>query len=185
MATVKLPFIRFVKRVSNGASLSKYGYIGMMDQNADLIQSAPWVLAQSPNSVTLTTNQLTKTDGIFDSTTGAWTTQPTYTAYMADTYDCFKQAGDAVARNATMCGYAGCVAYRFKLPTSETANALNSISLALQRDRYSHRPLVGFLRPKMGWPHFVHHIPHAHGLDPTCRPRHPLLFRHGRLPQDL
>ena len=136
MATVKLPFIRFVKRVSNGASLSKYGYIGMMDQNADLIQSAPWVLAQSPNSVTLTTNQLTKTDGIFDSTTGAWTTQPTYTAYMADTYDCFKQAGDAVARNATMCGYAGCVAYRFKLPTSETANALNSISLALQRDRY-------------------------------------------------
>ena len=35
-----------------------------------------------------------------------------------------------------MCGYAGCVAYRFKLPTSETSNALNSISLALQRDRY-------------------------------------------------
>lgn len=136
-ATVKLPYIRFVKRVSNGASLSKYGYIGMMEQNADAIQSAPWVAASSPvDSVTLTTNQLTKTDGVFNTETNIWTTLPTYTIYMSDLYDCFKQAGDAVARNATMCGYAGCVAYRFKLPTSETANALNSISLALQRDRY-------------------------------------------------
>ena len=136
-STVKLPYIRFVKRVSNGASLSKYGYIGMMQQNAESIQTAPWVAASSPSdSVSLTTNQLTKTDGVFDAGTGAWTTPPTYTAYMDDIYDCFKQAGDAVARNATMCGYAGCVAYRFKLPTSATANAINSISLSLQRDRY-------------------------------------------------
>lgn len=136
-ATVKLDSVRFVKRVSNGESLSKYGYIGMMEQNGDAIKTAPWVASSSPfDSVSLTTNQLSKTDGVFDTDTNTWTTLPTYTAYMADIYDCFKQAGDAVARNATMCGYAGCVAYRFKLPTSETANALNSISLAIQRDRY-------------------------------------------------
>ena len=136
-ATVKLESIRFVKRVSNGGSLSKYGYIGMMESLADSIKYSPWVQSNaSADAVTLTTNQLTKTDGVFDAETNAWTTLPTYTAYMADIYDCFKQAGDAVSRNATMCGYAGCVAYRFKLPTSETANALNSISLALQRDRY-------------------------------------------------
>jgi len=135
-ATVRLPYARFVRRVSSGASLSKYGYIGMMNQNGEALKSVPWTAAASDSEVTLTTNQLTKTDGVFDSTTGRWTEDPTYTAYMADVYDAFNQAGDAVARNATMCGYAGCVAYRFKLPTSETANALEEVSLELQRDRY-------------------------------------------------
>lgn len=136
-STVKLTSVRFVKRVSNGASLSKYGYIGMMQSNADAIIAAPWIMSSSLQSyITLTTNQITKTDGVFNDETASWTTKPTYTAYMADIYDCFAQAGDAVARNATICGYAGCVAYRFKLPTSASANALQSIELSLQRDRY-------------------------------------------------
>lgn len=136
-ATVKLPFARFVRRVSSGASLSKYGYIGMMQDNAAALESAPWTMATNPaDQVTLTTNQLTRTDGVFDATAAKWTTPPTYTAYMDSIYDAFNQAGDAVARNATMCGYAGCVAYRFTLPTSDGDNALETVTLTLQRDRY-------------------------------------------------
>lgn len=136
-ATVNLKYVRFVKRISSGGSLSKYGYIGMMQQNGDALKSAAWVAASiTPDAVTLTTNKLTKTDGTYNAESGAWTTKPTYTAYSGAEYDCFNQAGDAVAQDATMCGYAGCVAYRFKLPTSETANALQSVALAVQRDRY-------------------------------------------------
>ena len=124
-ATVKLESVRFVKRVSSGGSLSKYGYIGMMERNALALQSAPWAQSNAAgDAVTLTTNKLTKTDGVWDSSAGKWTTKPTYTAYMGDTYDAFAQAGDAIAANATMCGYAGCVAYRFTLPESESANPL-------------------------------------------------------------
>ena len=136
-STVKLESVRFVKRVSNGSNLSKYGYIGMMQQNAEALKDAPWAAASSAQSeVTLTANKLAKTDGVWDATAGGWATKPTYTAYTDNQYDAFNQAGDARTENATMCGYAGCVAYRFKLPNSEAANALNSISLSLQRDRY-------------------------------------------------
>ena len=134
-ATIKLDSVRFVKRVTNGASMSKYGYIGMMEQLADAIMSAPWAEA-SAEEVTLTTNQITKTDGVFDDKTGTWTTPPTYTAYMGQEYDTFAQAGDGVARNATMCGYMGCVAYRFAIPPSESANTLQAVKLSLQRERY-------------------------------------------------
>lgn len=140
-ATVKLESVRFVKRVSNGASLSKYGYIGMMQANAEALKAAPWRLASTPqDEVTLTTNQLSKTDGVWDTAAGNWATKPTYTAYMDDKYDCFNQAGDARQENATMCGYAGCVAYRFKLPEvpqeERDAQALESVTVSLQRDRY-------------------------------------------------
>ena len=136
-ATVKLPYVRFVRQVSSGGSLSKYGYVGIMQTNAAALRAAPWVKAGSdPADITLTTNKVTKTDGVFDAETGTWTTAPTYTAYISDIYDCFNQAGDGVAANATMCGYAGCVAYRFKLPTSESANPLQSVYLGIQRDRY-------------------------------------------------
>lgn len=136
-STVKLPYIRFVKRVSNGTSLSKYGYIGMMESLADAIKSAPWVKSgRSGDDVTLTTNKITKTDGVWNSETGEWTTKPTYSTYSGDSYDAFNQAGDAVASNATMCGYSGCVAYRFSVPSSESSNAIESVKLSLQRDRY-------------------------------------------------
>lgn len=136
-ATVNLTGVRFVRRVSNGGSRSKYGYIGMMQENAAAIESSPWIKASTASdAVTLTTNQLTKTDGAFSAETGAWTAEPSYTAYMDDRYDVYAQAGDAVARNATMCGYLGCVAYRFPMPQGETANALEAVVLTLQRDRY-------------------------------------------------
>jgi len=135
-ATIKLPCVRFVKRVSNGGSFSKYGYIGMMQRNGEALKTVPWLeAATAAEDVTLTTNQLTKTDGKARDD-GTWEKTPSYTAYMGDMYDAYCQAGDAVARNATMCGYAGCVAYRFDLPALESGNALESLSLPLQRDRY-------------------------------------------------
>lgn len=135
-ATIKLPCVRFVKRVSNGGSFSKYGYIGMMQRNGEALKTVPWLeAATAADAVTLTTNQLTKTDGKVRED-GSWEKHPSYTAYMGDMYDAYSQAGDAVARNATMCGYAGCVAYRFELPESAGANAVQSVALALQRDRY-------------------------------------------------
>ena len=135
-ATIKLPCVRFVKRVSNGGSLSKYGYIGMMQRNGEALKTVPWLeAATAADAVTLTTNQLTKTDGKA-SESGAWEKLPSFTAYMGDMYDAYSQAGDAVARNATMCGYAGCVAYRFELPESAVANALQTVALSIQRDRY-------------------------------------------------
>lgn len=135
--TLNLNSVRFVKRVSSGASLSKYGYIGMMQSNAAALETAPWIRSElDQGDVTLTTNKLTLTDGVIDAATGEWTTKPTYTTYLSEKYDVYNQAGDAVAQMATFCGYAGCVAYRFALPTSETANVLQSITLAMQRDRY-------------------------------------------------
>ena len=133
---MQLPYIRFVKQVSNGGSFSKYGYIELMQRNAKAIQTAPWRQAKcAPNEVTLTVNQLTRTDGVADEETGLWTSLPSYTAWLDDRCDAFAQAGDAVSRAGTMCGYTGCVAYRFTLPNS-SPSAMTSLSLALQRDRY-------------------------------------------------
>ena len=138
---MNLPFVRFVKQVSNGLSASKHGYIDMMEKNAKSLEDIPWREAQcDPGSVALTGNQISRTDGKVDSDTGEWIKIPTYTAYIDDRYDAFNMAGDAVPRMGTMCGYAGCVAYRFTLPKDpedETVTSrLKSISIAAQRDRY-------------------------------------------------
>ena len=133
---MQLPFKRFVKQVSSGGSFSKYGYIDMMQRNAAALESAKWHEAQcSPSDVSLTVGQLTRTDGAFDETTGIWNPPPSYTAWFDDRYDVFAQGGDANARMATFCGYAGCVAYRFSLPTADQS-ALNTLKVAIQRDRY-------------------------------------------------
>lgn len=132
---MKLPFKRFVKQVSSGGDFSKYGYIDMMQRNAAALAGADWREAScSPDEVTLTVGQVTRTDGVLDGD-GNWTRKPSYTAWIDDRYDAYKQAGDGVSRNATVCGYAGCVAYRFTLPT-ENQSALNAITLGIQRDRY-------------------------------------------------
>lgn len=133
MAKIKLPYVRFVRQVSNGASRSKYSYLAMMRDNAGALESAAWAKAKTTQP-TLTVNQLTRTDGQA-SDIGEWIKKPTYTAYLDESYDCFTQAGDANSRMATMCGYAGIVAYRFTLPTVNKG-AIDSIALGIQRDRY-------------------------------------------------
>ena len=138
---MNLPFVRFVKQVSNGVSASKHGYIDMMERNAKRLESSPWHEAEcDPSRVSLTGSQLSRTDGKVDSETGEWIKVPTYTAYIDDRYDAFNMAGDAVPRMGTMCGYAGCVAYRFTLPKDPNDQSFSSIisnyTIAVQRDRY-------------------------------------------------
>lgn len=135
-SVLKLPCIRFVRQVSNGVSLSKYGYIGMMERNAQAIQSAAWRKAACRiDDVALTVNKVTETDGEWDTQGGKWLNRPTYSAWLQDRFDCFIQGGDAVKELGTFCGYAGMVAYRFTLPTVNPG-AIDEIKLLIQRDRY-------------------------------------------------
>ena len=135
-SVLKLPCIRFVRQVSNGVSLSKYGYIGMMERNAQAIQSAAWRKAACRiDDVALTVNKVTETDGEWDAEGGKWLNRPTYSAWLQDRFDCFIQGGDAVKELGTFCGYAGMVAYRFTLPTVNPG-AIDEIKLLIQRDRY-------------------------------------------------
>lgn len=133
---LKLPCTRFTRQVSNGISLSKYGYIGMMQQNAEAIKSAAWRKASCRiDDVALTVNKVTQSDGAWDADAGVWSKQPTYTAFLKDNYDCFKQGGDAVKETGTFCGYLGMAAYRFTLPTVNPG-AIDELKLMIQRDRY-------------------------------------------------
>lgn len=137
--TLKLPMTRFVAQVSNGCARSKYAYLAMQQDLEDGLKVCSWREAMAPvSSVTLTVNQLTKTDADKDDN-GNWLNQSSYTAYLDDRYDAYKQAGDAIAANATMCGYAGMVAYRLTLPQSYRDNAgsvLSKLHLTVSRDRY-------------------------------------------------
>ena len=134
--TLNLPFERFVKRVTNGALLSKYSYLAMMAQNAEAIRTAPWRKAETPqNAISMPVNRVSETDAEYDES-GAMVTPPTFTAFMSDAFDAFQQGGDARKEDATMCGYAGCVAYRFKIPTSAASVPLSKVSLLISRDRY-------------------------------------------------
>lgn len=134
--TMNLPCVRFVKRVNNGALGSKYSYIAMMAENAKALESAKWHEATVPlQNVTMPVNKVTETDAEYDES-GAMTSAPRFSAFMSDGFDCYQQGGDARKEDGTMCGYAGCVAYRFKIPTSAASVALSSVALAIQRDRY-------------------------------------------------
>ena len=135
---MKLPYKRFVKQVSNKSSISRYAYVGMMNSNADTLKDEPWHEAEcDPKDVSLTVAQITRTDGKFDSVENKWAVKPTYTAYIDDKYDVFAQSGDGVKSIGTMCGYAGCVAYRFTLPDNNISSLfISGMDICLMRDRY-------------------------------------------------
>ena len=136
MSTLNLPCVRFVKRVTNGALLSKYSYLSMMAQNAAALESAPWRMAGTPiREVTMPVNKVTQTDAEYDES-GVMTKSPSFTAFTNEAFDAYQQGGDARAETAMMCGYAGCVAYRFKMPDSASSVPLESVSLLISRDRY-------------------------------------------------
>lgn len=136
MTTMNLPCVRFVKRVSNGVLGSKYSYIAMMAENAKALEGAAWRESSIPiQNVTMPVNKVTETDAVYDES-GAMVSPPSFSAFMSDGFDCYQQGGDARKEDGTMCGYAGCVAYRFKIPASAASVALSSVSLVLQRDRY-------------------------------------------------
>ena len=136
MSTLNLPCVRFVKRVTNGALFSKYSYLSMMAQNAKAIESAPWRMAGTPiREVSMPVNKVTQTDAVYDES-GVMVKPPSFTAFTSEAFDAYQQGGDARAETAMMCGYAGCVAYRFKLPDDASSVPLSSVSLLISRDRY-------------------------------------------------
>jgi hypothetical protein len=125
-----------VKRVNNGALGSKYSYLAMMAENAKSLESAAWREAAVPlQNVTLPVNKVSETDAVYDES-GAMISPPSFSAFMSDGFDCYQQGGDARKETGTMCGYAGCVAYRFKIPAAAVSVALSSVALTIQRDRY-------------------------------------------------
>ncbi len=133
---LNLPCVRFVKRVTNGAFYSKYSYLSMMAQNAAALESAPWRMAGTPvREVTMPVNKVTQTDAEYDES-GVMTKAPSFTAFTSEAFDAYQQGGDARAETAMMCGYAGCVAYRFNMPASASSVPLESVSLLISRDRY-------------------------------------------------
>ena len=133
-SVLKLPCVRFVRQVSAGVSTSKYGYVGMMQNNLEALKEAPWRKAAcAVADASLTVNKVSETDGEWGE--GVWTKKPTYTAFIKDQFDCYKQGGDARPELGTFCAYAGMVAYRFTLPM-ENPGAVDEIKLLIQRDRY-------------------------------------------------
>lgn len=134
MSVNKLPYQRFVRQVSNGYARTKYSYQAMQQDLLQLLKSAPWKIAVCPrNQVTTVPNKVAATDA--GKSEDGTSTPPSYTVYVDDKYDAYKQGGDAVVEEATMCGYAGMVAYRFKLPPNQ-ASGITRVKLGFQRSRY-------------------------------------------------
>lgn len=135
MTELNLPFVRYVRQVSNGMARSKYSYLAMQDDLLKELQKGTWKLATcATNNITTVTNKVSKTDEIRDED-GNITKPASYTAYIDDRYDAYKQGGDANTTNATLCGYAGMVAYRFTLPTNYSSN-IQEIKLKFSSARY-------------------------------------------------
>lgn len=112
------------------------GYVAMMSSNESMLKTAEWKMAEcSLNEVTLVSGSVFKTDGTYDSKSGKWSVKPSYSVYMDDRYDAYMQGGDGEKNTLTMCGYAGCAAYRFTLP-NVNQSALTKIVLGVGRDRF-------------------------------------------------
>ena len=135
MSELNLPYIRFVKQVSNGMARTKYSYLAMQTDLLTELKKATWKQATCPsNNVTTVPNKVSQTDGVIDEQ-GVYTKAPTYTAFINDKYDVYKQGGDANTSTATFCGYAGMVAYRFALPADYSSN-ITHVKLKFQASRY-------------------------------------------------
>lgn len=129
------PFVRFVRQVSNGLARPKSTFLSMMADNETKLRSAAWK-ETSVRASSTTTNAVTATDGVWDKDLGDWSKKPTYTHYIDERYDAYLQGGDGVVSTATMCGYAGIAAYRFKLPSAWTATTVEKVEIPVSVDKY-------------------------------------------------
>ena len=135
-STLTLPCTRFVRQVSGGCARSKYSFQAMQTDLLDELKRVPWQSAKCPlEEVTTVTNKVTQTDRVIDEQTGQIVKQSTYTAFIDDRYDAYKQGGDANTADATMCGYMGMVAYYFRMPSGNSV-PVTSIKLRLAASRY-------------------------------------------------
>ncbi len=135
MSTLNLPFVRFTRQVSNGMARTKYSYQAMQQDLLAALQKSLWKKATcSSNAVTTVVNKVTQTDAEKDES-GTITKEPTYTTFLDERFDAYKQGGDANSSTASFCGYAGMVAYRFELPTGYNSN-ITEVKVPLQSSRY-------------------------------------------------
>ena len=135
MSTLNLPYRRFVRQVSNGYARTKYSYLAMQSDLLAALKIAQWREARcAVNEVTTVPNKVTATDAETDEE-GNIVSPSTFSAFIDDRYDAFKQGGDAVPSEATMCGYAGMVAYRYELPSGYTSD-ISRVSLRFAAARY-------------------------------------------------
>ena len=59
MTELNLPFVRFVKQVSNGMARTKYSYLAMQDDLLSDLSKASWKMATcSNNNVTTVPNKV-------------------------------------------------------------------------------------------------------------------------------
>lgn len=129
------PFVRFVRQVSNGLARPKSTFLSMMADNETKLKSAAWK-ETSVRASSTTTNAVTATDGVWDKDLGDWSKKPTYTHYIDERYDAYLQGGDGVVSTATMCGYAGIAAYRYRLPSAWTATTVEKVEIPVSVDKY-------------------------------------------------
>lgn len=133
--TLKLEHTRFVRQVSNGAARTKSSYQAMQQDLLSDLRTAPWTQATCPNNtVSTVVNKVTETDKVVDES-GAVIRPPSFTSFLREQFDAFKQGGDADKENDSFCGYAGMVAYRFSLPDGYASN-ISQISMRLAAARY-------------------------------------------------
>lgn len=132
---MKLDYVRFVKQVSNGAARTKYSYQAMQQDLLSDLKTASWKQATCPNNtVSTVVNKVTETDKVVDKS-GAVVRQSSFTSFLRDQFDAFKQGGDADKDSDSFCGYAGLVAYRFKLPDGYSSN-IEQLSMRFAAARY-------------------------------------------------
>ena len=132
---MKLDYVRFVKQVSNGAARTKYSYQAMQQDLLSDLKTASWKHATCPNNtVSTVVNKVTETDKVIDES-GAVVRQSSFTSFLRDQFDAFKQGGDADKDSDSFCGYAGLVAYRFKLPDGYSSN-IEQLSMRFAAARY-------------------------------------------------
>lgn len=114
-----LPFKRFVMQVSTGAPRIKSNWQAMMAENLEALKSPVWREAA------------VETASLVDHDFAAAT-------HLKDGYDAFKMTGNYDATAMTEVGYAGMVAYRFKLPDDYVSGSANitAISVPVYRDRF-------------------------------------------------
>ncbi len=120
--TLQLPFKRFVAQVSNGSVRAKASSLAMMQENENSLKQCDWhESAAKPADVSLPDNIPFKEEG-----------------YLNDRYDAYIQGGKANSATEQFEGYAGMVAYRFKLPAAYLSGAqtLTSFAVNIMRDRY-------------------------------------------------
>ncbi len=134
----ELPCVRYVAQVTNGAMRSKYSYLAMQADLGRRLARAGWRETAIGGGVSNTvTNKVTQTNLTFDSK--GRITGGGFTAYLDDSFDAFKQAGDGNTTTAQMCGYAGKALYRLTLPVypSVPSGIDTSLKLSVMLSKYS------------------------------------------------